>query len=72
MDVCVPILLGWSDETLMHYDRPQLVLHSMLASRVLFSLRENDQQMDGTTALQMSTLHPAQYNYRHSTSLGLD
>ncbi|KAG2132446.1 uncharacterized protein EDB93DRAFT_1176682 [Suillus bovinus] len=39
-------------------DLPQLVLHSMLASRVLFSLRESDHEVDGTT-LQMSTFRPA-------------
>ncbi|KAG2032483.1 hypothetical protein BDR03DRAFT_1002606 [Suillus americanus] len=38
-------------------DVPQLVLHSMLASRVLFSLRESDHEMDGTT-LQMSAFRP--------------
>ncbi|KAG0700710.1 hypothetical protein DFH29DRAFT_607117 [Suillus ampliporus] len=49
-------------------DAPQIVLHSMLASRVLFSLRESDQRdMEGTTVL-MSTFIPDQ---RH-TSLGLD
>ncbi|KAG2750328.1 hypothetical protein P692DRAFT_20730086 [Suillus brevipes Sb2] len=52
-------------------DVPQLVLHSMLASRVLFSLRESDQEMDGTT-LQMSAFHPVQYNQRHSASVGHD
>lgn len=52
-------------------DVPQLVLHSMLASRVLFSLRESDQEMDGTT-LQMSAFHPVQHNQRHSASVGLD
>ncbi|KAG2358454.1 hypothetical protein BDR07DRAFT_1489433 [Suillus spraguei] len=43
---------------------PQLVLHSMLASRVLFSLRESDQhELDGSMAtLQMSTFRPAQGN----------
>jgi len=51
-------------------DVPQLVLHSMLASRVLFSLRESDQEMDGTT-LPISAFRPAQYN-RMSSSLGLD
>ncbi|KAG1730784.1 hypothetical protein EDB19DRAFT_1371333 [Suillus lakei] len=40
-------------------DVPQLVLHSMLASRVLFNLRESDQdETDGTT-LQLSTFRPA-------------
>jgi hypothetical protein len=39
-------------------DVPQLVLHSMLASRVLFNLHESDQRMDETT-LQMSTLYLA-------------
>ncbi|KAG1777500.1 hypothetical protein EV702DRAFT_1101622 [Suillus placidus] len=47
---------------------PQLVLHSMLASRVLFSLRESDQEkLDGTT-LQMSAFRPAQHNQRHTLS----
>ncbi|KAG2079100.1 hypothetical protein BDR04DRAFT_1226223 [Suillus decipiens] len=43
---------------------PQLVLHSMLASRVLFSLRESDQhELDGSLGtLQMSTFRPAQRN----------
>ncbi|KAG2150846.1 hypothetical protein DEU56DRAFT_778779 [Suillus clintonianus] len=40
-------------------DAPQLVLHSMLASRVLFNLHENDHMdMEGST-LQMSTFCPA-------------
>jgi hypothetical protein len=71
MDVCVPTRFGWFNEKLMPHDRPQLVLHSMLASRVLFSLRESDQEMDGTT-LQMSAFHPVQYNQRHSASVGHD
>lgn len=47
-------------------DVPQLVIHSMLASRVLFSLRESDQEeFDGST-LQMSTFHAAQHNQRNT------
>ncbi|KAG2055741.1 hypothetical protein BDR06DRAFT_311641 [Suillus hirtellus] len=38
-------------------DLPQVVFHSMLASRVLFSLRESDQHL---ATLQLSTIHPAQ------------
>ncbi|KAG2032482.1 hypothetical protein BDR03DRAFT_970030 [Suillus americanus] len=38
-------------------DVPQLVLHSMLASRVLFNLHEKDQEVDETT-LQMTTYCP--------------
>ncbi|KAG1866669.1 hypothetical protein F4604DRAFT_1778181 [Suillus subluteus] len=45
-------------------DVPQLVLHSMLASRVLFSLRESDQEMHGTP-LQMSAFCPVWYNQRN-------
>ncbi|KAG2108047.1 uncharacterized protein F5147DRAFT_181287 [Suillus discolor] len=41
-------------------DLPQVVLHSMLASRVLFSLRESDQDELDLATLQMSTFHPAQ------------
>ncbi|KAG1847886.1 hypothetical protein F4604DRAFT_137126 [Suillus subluteus] len=48
-------------------DVPQLVLHSMLASRVLFDLRESDQRMDGTT-LQMSAFRPG-WNNQGDTSL---
>ncbi|KAG2119778.1 uncharacterized protein F5147DRAFT_121569 [Suillus discolor] len=41
-------------------DLPQVVLHSMLASRVLFSLRESDQNALDLVTLQMSTFRPAQ------------
>ncbi|KAG2119780.1 uncharacterized protein F5147DRAFT_832424 [Suillus discolor] len=41
-------------------DLPQVVLHSMLASRVLFSLRESDQDELDLATLQMSTFRPAQ------------
>ncbi|KAG1866671.1 hypothetical protein F4604DRAFT_946804 [Suillus subluteus] len=47
-------------------DVPQLVLHSMLASRILFNLRESDQRMDGTT-LQMSAFRPVWYNQRNTS-----
>jgi hypothetical protein len=46
----------------MHHNRPQLVLHSMLASRVLFSLRESDQDELDEASLQLSTFRPAQHN----------
>ncbi|KAG1896659.1 uncharacterized protein F5891DRAFT_1192766 [Suillus fuscotomentosus] len=45
-------------------DLPQLVLHSMLASRVLFSLRESDQDELDWATLQMSTFRPAQQDQR--------
>ncbi|KAG2132444.1 uncharacterized protein EDB93DRAFT_906032 [Suillus bovinus] len=48
-------------------DVPQLVLHSMLASRVLFSLRESDQDESDGTTLQMSTFRPAQHDQRHTS-----
>ncbi|KAG1809448.1 uncharacterized protein BJ212DRAFT_1484563 [Suillus subaureus] len=52
----------------MMMDVPQLVLHSMLASRVLFGLRESDQDESNGGTLQMSTFRPAQ---RHQyTSFG--
>ncbi|KAG1807690.1 uncharacterized protein BJ212DRAFT_1536116 [Suillus subaureus] len=52
----------------MMMDVPQLVLHSMLASRVLFGLRESDQDESNAGTLQMSTFRPAQ---RHQyTSFG--
>ncbi|KAG1809449.1 uncharacterized protein BJ212DRAFT_1302652 [Suillus subaureus] len=46
----------------MMMDVPQLVLHSMLASRVLFVLRESDQDESDGGTLQMSTFRPAQRN----------
>ncbi|KAG1807689.1 uncharacterized protein BJ212DRAFT_739192 [Suillus subaureus] len=46
----------------MMMDVPQLVLHSMLASRVLFVLRESDQDESDGGTLQMSTFRPAQHN----------
>ncbi|KAG1735116.1 uncharacterized protein EDB91DRAFT_1250644 [Suillus paluster] len=52
----------------MMMDVPQLVLHSMLASRVLFNLRESDQAADEGTTFLMSTFRP---NQRH-ISLELD
>jgi len=51
-------------------DVPQLVLHSMLASRVLFSLRESDQGGLNETSLQMSTFRPAQHNPMHTSMRG--
>ncbi|KAG1847887.1 hypothetical protein F4604DRAFT_137368 [Suillus subluteus] len=47
----------------MLMDVPQLVLHSMLATRVLFGLRESDKdESDGGTTLQLSTFRPVQRN----------
>ncbi|KAG2031595.1 hypothetical protein BDR03DRAFT_1095460 [Suillus americanus] len=46
----------------MMMDVPQLVLHSMLASRVLFGLRESDQDGSDGGTLQMSTFRPVQRN----------
>ncbi|KAG1742939.1 hypothetical protein EDB19DRAFT_1907424 [Suillus lakei] len=51
-------------------DVPQLVLHSMLASRILFSLHEHDQQQTELATLLLTTISP-EYNPGH-TSLGLD
>ncbi|KAG2119779.1 uncharacterized protein F5147DRAFT_795900 [Suillus discolor] len=48
-------------------DLPQLVLHSILASRVLFSLRESDQDELDWATLQMSTFRPAQQDQRHTS-----
>ncbi|KAG2358453.1 hypothetical protein BDR07DRAFT_1611897 [Suillus spraguei] len=48
-------------------DVPQLVLHSMLASRVLFSLHESDQGELDEATLQISTFCSVQHNETHTS-----
>jgi hypothetical protein len=65
MDVCVIIQSG-QHEVLMCHDRPQLVIHSVLASRVLFNLRRSDrEEMEGSTVIPLETFRPA-YGQMHT------
>ncbi|KAG1863002.1 hypothetical protein C8R48DRAFT_709271 [Suillus tomentosus] len=61
-NILITILVPQSYNEML--DLPQLVLHSMLASRVLFSLRESDQDELDWATLQMSTFRPAQQDQR--------
>lgn len=66
MDVCVMIQSEQHDEVLMCGDRPQLVIHSVLASRVLFNLRRSDrEEMEGSTVIPLETFRPA-YGQMHT------